>query len=47
MPDHPTNAAIRLLDGHFYAAGPHPSFTWMREHAPVYWDAEGKVWGAD
>ena len=45
MPDHPTNAAIHLLDGHFYAAGPHPSFTWMREHAPVYWDAEGKVWG--
>ena len=45
MPDHPTNPAIQLLDGNFYAAGPHPAFTWMRAHAPVYWDAEGKVWG--
>jgi len=45
MADHPTNPAIKLLDGHFYAAGPHDAFTWMRANAPVYWDAEGKVWG--
>lgn len=45
MPDHPTNPAIRLLDGRFYAAGPHEHFTWMRRHAPVYWDDDGKVWG--
>ena len=45
MPDHPTHPPIQLLDGNFYAAGPHPAFTWMRAHAPVYWDAEGKVWG--
>ncbi len=45
MPDHPTHPDIHLLDGNFYAAGPHPAFRWMREHAPVYWDAEGKVWG--
>jgi len=43
--DQPRNAAIQLLEGHFYAGDPHPHFTWMREHAPVYWDAEGKVWG--
>ena len=45
MPDHPTHPDIHLLDGNFYAAGPHPAFTWMREHAPVYWDAGGEVWG--
>jgi cholest-4-en-3-one 26-monooxygenase len=37
--------AIRLADGAFYAADPHPHFRWMREHAPVYWDAHGGVWG--
>lgn len=45
MPDHATHPEIRLLDGRFYAAGPHPHFTWMRANAPVYWDADGKVWG--
>jgi cytochrome P450 family 142 subfamily A polypeptide 1 len=45
MVDHPTHPAIRLLDGRFYAAGPHEHFTWMRAHAPIYWDAAGKVWG--
>lgn len=45
MSAHPTNAAIRLLDGAFYAADPHPHFQWMREHAPFYWDAAGQVWG--
>ena len=45
VPDHPHNAAIRLLDGRFYADDPHPHFRWMREHAPVYWDETGGVWG--
>ncbi len=45
MPHHPTHPAIQLLDGRFYAAGPHEHFTWMRANAPVYWDDEGKVWG--
>jgi cytochrome P450 family 142 subfamily A polypeptide 1 len=44
-PNHPANPAIRLTDGHFYAADPHPHFTWMREHAPVYFDPEGRAWG--
>ena len=38
-------AAIRLLDGHFYTHDPHRHFRWMREHAPVYWEATGAVWG--
>ena len=44
-PNHPINLAVRLLDGHFYAADPHPHFAWMREHAPVYFDPEGRAWG--
>jgi cytochrome P450 family 142 subfamily A polypeptide 1 len=36
---------IHLLDGHFYTHEPHRHFQWMRQHAPVYWDAIGAVWG--
>lgn len=36
---------IRLLDGRFYTDEPHRHFRWMRQHAPVYWDAAGAVWG--
>jgi cytochrome P450 family 142 subfamily A polypeptide 1 len=36
---------IQLLDGYFYTRDPHRHFQWMREHAPVYWDATGEVWG--
>jgi cytochrome P450 family 142 subfamily A polypeptide 1 len=43
--DHPRNPAVRLLDGDFYADDPHPHLTWMRAHAPVYWDEDGEVWG--
>jgi cytochrome P450 family 142 subfamily A polypeptide 1 len=45
MPSHPQNPAIRLLDGEFYAADPHPHFRWMRDHAPVYRDEAAGVWG--
>lgn len=45
MSSHPTHPDVRLLDGHFYANDPHPAFTWMRAHAPVYWDDAGQVWG--
>ena len=46
MPNHPLNPAIRLTDGAFYGGdGPHEQLAWMREHAPVYWDEAGQVWG--
>ncbi len=45
MPDHPTHPDIDLLDGDFYAGDPHPLFRWMRDHAPVYWDAKNEIWG--
>lgn len=45
MDDHPRHPAIALTDGTFYARDPHPHFDWMREHAPLYWDDAGQVWG--
>jgi cytochrome P450 family 142 subfamily A polypeptide 1 len=35
---------IDLLDGEWYAAGPYESYAWMREHAPLYWDAGNELW---
>jgi cytochrome P450 family 142 subfamily A polypeptide 1 len=43
-PEHPTRDDIRLLAEDFYA-DPHPPMTWMREHAPVYWDDATGIWG--
>lgn len=42
---HPQNPNVRLIDGAFYAGDAHTHFHWMREHAPVYWDEAGQVWG--
>ena len=44
MPNHPVRDDIDLLDGHWYATEPHDDWTWMREHAPVYYDANSDVW---
>ncbi|MDJ0785437.1 MAG: cytochrome P450 [Myxococcota bacterium] len=41
----PALEGVNLLDGEFYAGDPHPAFAWMREHEPVYWDANGRVFG--
>ena len=42
---HPTRDDIDLLDGSFYVDDPHEKYTWMRENAPVYFDAPNGVWG--
>jgi cytochrome P450 family 142 subfamily A polypeptide 1 len=36
---------IDLLDGAFYVSDPYASYAWMREHAPLYWDATNELWG--
>ncbi len=36
---------IDLLDGAFYVQDPYATYTWMREHAPAYWDATNELWG--
>ncbi len=36
---------IDLLDGDFYVSDPYPTYAWMRDHAPVYWDATNELWG--
>lgn len=36
---------IDLLDGDFYVNDPYPTYAWMRENAPAYWDATNELWG--
>lgn len=36
---------IDLLDGSFYVSDPYSVYAWMREEAPVYWDATNELWG--
>jgi len=36
---------IDLLDGNFYVDNPYPSYAWMRQHAPVYWDEINELYG--
>jgi cytochrome P450 family 142 subfamily A polypeptide 1 len=36
---------IDLLDGGFYVDDPYAAYRWMRENAPVYWDATNELWG--
>ncbi|MEM7015893.1 MAG: cytochrome P450 [Pseudomonadota bacterium] len=43
-PVYPTCEDIRLLDPAFYQA-PYPKYQWMRDNAPVYWDATDNIWG--
>ena len=44
MPNHPVRDDIDLLDGTWYATEPHDDWSWMREHAPVYYDPKSDVW---
>jgi cytochrome P450 family 142 subfamily A polypeptide 1 len=36
---------VDLLDGDFYVSDPYPTYAWMRDHEPVYWDATNELWG--
>src|SRR5262249_48902261 len=36
---------IDLLAGDFYVNNPYPTYAWMREHAPAYWDPINELWG--
>ncbi len=36
---------IDLLDGDLYVTNPYPTYAWMREHAPAYWDPINELWG--
>ncbi len=39
-----TRPTANLLDPDFYLNGPHPAFTWMRAHEPVYRDQINDLW---
>ncbi|MBQ91505.1 MAG: cytochrome [Acidimicrobiaceae bacterium] len=36
---------LDLLDGGFYVSDPYPTYAWMREHEPFYWDPHNELWG--
>ena len=36
---------IDLLDGDMYSGDPSPTYAWLRENAPVYWDELNELWG--
>ena len=37
--------SIDLLEGDFYVNDPYPTYAWMRENAPAYWDPVNELWG--
>lgn len=39
------SAPVNLLDPFLYAADPDPSYKWLRDEAPVYWDQVNQIWG--
>lgn len=45
MVDQPSNDAINLTSGEFWARNPHDELTWMRRHAPLYFDENSGVYG--
>ena len=45
MPTGAEHRDVDLLDGAFYVSDPYPTYAWMRDHAPLYWDATNELWG--
>jgi cholest-4-en-3-one 26-monooxygenase len=41
---HPLRPEVNLLDGAWYATDPHADWTWLRAHAPAYYDPNSDVW---
>ena len=41
---HPDPNDLDLLDGALYAGDPEPTYAWLRENAPIYWDATNRLW---
>ena len=39
------NREIDLLEGQFYVNDPYPTYRWLRENAPFYWDRVNELWG--
>ncbi len=42
----PAALGIDLLSGEFFGREPHDAYTWMRAHAPVYYDEANDLWAA-
>ena len=46
-PERPTSHRpfLDLLDGDFYVNDPYPTYAWMRDNEPLYWDEVNELWG--
>jgi cytochrome P450 family 142 subfamily A polypeptide 1 len=42
----PEDLGIDLMSGAFFGREPHDAFTWMRAHAPVFYDEGNDLWAA-
>ena len=40
-----SSAPLNILDPFLYASDPYPSYKWLRDEAPVYWDPVNQIWG--
>jgi cytochrome P450 family 142 subfamily A polypeptide 1 len=40
-----SDLSLDLLDGEFYVNNPYPTYAWLRENAPFYWDSTNELWG--
>src|SRR5215471_14591764 len=40
-----SGASPNLLDPFLYAGNPEPTYQWLRDEAPAYWDPVNKIWG--
>ncbi|MBE9373800.1 cytochrome P450 [Saccharopolyspora sp. HNM0983] len=45
MTEQPSRSDIHLVSGDFWGRDPQEELTWMRHHAPVYWDENSGLWG--
>ena len=39
------DGTLDLLDGELYREDPYPTYRWLRDNDPVYWDAGNELWG--
>ena len=41
----PASRSIDLLDHNLYEGDPQPTYAWLRQNDPVYWDETNELWG--
>jgi cholest-4-en-3-one 26-monooxygenase len=42
---HAPATPVNILDPYLYAGDPYPTYRWLRDEAPAYWDPANRIWG--